>query len=270
MIDKIKDNLAQLIETVIVATCIVLPLMVDVQGMFRDYLKDNYLTPDNIFPYLVIKNGKYAIATGLFVIAYLNIRKHNKEASMNLRNVYHNYPYFWYCYCAKFLGIGNCDLVLVPIYMQFKLVIQSIFNNYPLNENDYPVMVDEPDIKVTKTNWSSNLHEINMILEDTYQIEIEQIPSEKNKLPTIKVSRNDGSVGRHFSPKFIESVINETRGLSNGVRVNVYATTNPLNTYNIAKRAFRNATRGNIAELYVYQQESTGDRLFKDKGRKIY
>ena len=155
--------------------------------------------------------------------------------------------------------------------MQFKLVIKSTFSEYPLNENDYPCLIDEPKIAVIKSSWESDLSEINMILEDTYPIEPKQIPRQKRKLPTIKISRNDeNDVGRHFSQKLIESVINEARGLSNGTTVNVYATTNPMNTFNIANRAFKNATRGNIAELYVYQQESTGNRLFVRKGRKVH
>ena len=271
LIDKIKDNSVQLIEIIVLIICVILPLVIDVPGLFEKYLKDNYLTPDNMAPYLMIKAGKYALAVGLFIIALLNIRKHNKEVTMNRRNVYHNYSYLWYYFCAKILNIEKCNLILVPIFMQYKLVIQNIFNDYPLNENDYPVVDDEPDVIISKSNWSTNFYEINVILEDTYLIDAKQIPREKRKLPTIKISRNDGSdVGRHFSQKFIESVINEIRGLRDGIRVNVYATTNPMNTYNIAKRAFTNADRGNVAELYVYQQGSTENRLFESKGKKIY
>mgnify|MGYP000853122451 FL=1 len=271
MRDWIKDNSDRLVEILILIACMILPFFIDVQGMFGDYLKNNYLTPDNIVPYLSIKGGRYILAIVLTLLCLFGIRKHNKEVTMNRKNIYHKYSYFWYWFCAKVLGIKKCSLVLVPIYMQFKLVIQSIFEDYPLDQGDYPVIDDETDIKTTKLNWSCNPSEINMILEDTYQIDIKQIPSEKSNLPTIKISRNDGnSTGRHFSQKFIESIITETRSLGNGVRVNVYATTNPMNTYNIAKQVFKIANRGNLAELYVYQQGSTGSRLFENKGKKIY
>jgi hypothetical protein len=271
MRDRVKDNLDQLIEILLLIACMVLPLFVDVQGMFGDYLKNNYLTPNNIIPYLSIKGGKYVLAIVLTFFCLLEIWKHNKEFTMNKKNIYHNYSYFWYWFCAKVLGIKKCSLILVPIYMQFKLVIQSTFEDYPLDQEDYPVIDDETDIKMTKTNWSGNKSEVNLIFEDTYNINLNQIPCEKRNLPTIKISRNDGSTnGRHFSQNFIESIINETRGLRSDVRVNVYATTNPMNTYNIAKRVFKNATRGNIAELYVFQQESTGNRLFKRKSKKIF
>jgi len=271
MIKKIKDNWIQLIETLILIACIVVPLLIDVKEMFGQYLDENYLTPDNAIPYLLIKSGKYVVAIGLFTIAFLRIRKHNKVVTMNRMNVYHDYSYVWYCYCAKFLGIEKCNLVLVPIHMQFKLVIQSVFNEFPMDETAYPVQDNEAEIKKSIANWSSCPTEISLLLEDTYPIVSKQIPPPKRNLPTLKISRNDGkSVGRHFSQKFIESIINGVRELDNGVKINVFATTNPMNTYNIAKQVFTNADRGNVAELYVYQQESSQSRLFKDKGKKIF
>jgi len=74
IIRKIKDNSIQLIETLILITCIVVPLLIDVKGMFGQYLEKNYLTPDNAIPYLIIKGGKYAVAIGLFAIAFRKIR----------------------------------------------------------------------------------------------------------------------------------------------------------------------------------------------------
>lgn len=271
MFKKVKDNSIQLVETLILIACIIVPLLIDVKGMFGQYLEENYLTPDNAIPYLLIMGGKYVGAIGLFVIALWRIRKHNEKVTMNRMNVYHDYSYIWYCYCSKILGIEKCNLVLVPIYMQFKLVIQSVFNEFPTDETTYPVQDNEVTVKISKANWSSSPNEINLLLEDTYPITTKQIPPTNRNLPTLKISRNDGkSVGRHFSQQYIESIINEVRHLDNGVKVNVYATTNPMNTYNIAKRVFTNATRGNVAELYVYQQESSKDRLFGNKGKKIY
>jgi len=140
-----------------------------------------------------------------------------------------------------------------------------------MDETTYPVQDNEMKIKTSKLSWSSSPAEINLLFEDTYPINSRQIPPVKRNLPTLKISRNDGeNVGRHFSQQYIESIINEVRELDNGVKVNVYATTNPMNTYHIAKRVFTNATRGNVAELYVFQQESSKNRLFKDKGKKIY
>jgi len=267
----IEDNSIQLGESIILIISIMVPFFLDIKGMFEQYLKDNYLTPDNVVQYLLIIRGKYAVAIGIFVIALIAIRKHNKEIIMNKRNVYHDYSFEWYCYCAKILGIDKCSLVLVPIFMQFKLVIQNVFNEFPLDETSYPVQDNEIGIKVSKVNWNLEYLEINLILEDTYPIFLSQIPSIKKNLPTLIISRNDGkNVSRHFSQQYIDRIINEVRQLKNGVIVNIYATTNPMNTLNISKRVFTNASRGNVASLYVFQQENTNERLFKSKGKKIY
>lgn len=149
-------------------------------------------------------------------------------------------------------------------------ILHGVFEEYPLDENSYPAEENET-INVSKTNWASNPTEVNIILEDTYPVLYSQIPCAKNKLPTIKVSRNDGkNFGRHFSQKFIENVITQIGNLNSGTKVNVFATTNPLNSLNIAKRAFTNGNRGNIDSLVVFQQDGYGKRLFQTKGKKIF
>lgn len=122
-----------------------------------------------------------------------------------------------------------------------------------------------------KENEGNKELNCNLILEDTYPINAKQIPEENRKLYTVKVSRNNkGNFGRHYSEKFVSEIIDELRKLPNGVTLNVYATTNPKNTLNIARRVFAQAERGNVSHLYVYQQSKTGERPFENKGKKIY
>ena len=88
---------------------------------------------------------------------------------------------------------------------------------------------------------------------------------------TIKISRNSGAdSSRHFSQKYIEAIIKCIRDLKGKVSVNVYATTNPMNTKHIAKRAFGLGERGNVEHLYVFQQSKDGRRRFEEKGKKIF
>lgn len=271
VIEKMKDNFLQIFETLILIVCVVFPLSIDVKSMFDQYLSENYLSPDNIVFNIVVERGEYAIAIGLFVFALVKIRKYNKDIMINKRNVYHNYPYFWYLYCANILGIKKCNLVLVPIYMQFKLAIHGVFDEFPLDESIYPIDENEAEITTRRSNWSSAPTEVNIILEDTYPIDYRQLPRSKRRLPTIKISRNDGNnFERHFSQKFIECTINEVRHLGHGTIVNIFATMNPMNTLSIARQVFMNANRGNISRLYVYQQGNSRERLFEERGRKIY
>ena len=60
------------------------------------------------------------------------------------------------------------------------------------------------------------------------------------------------------------------RHLPDSVTVNIFATTNPVNTRYIAQNTFQLANRDNIECLYVYQQSSVGNRNFESKGHKIY
>lgn len=268
------SNARQLIELAILIAIVVVPLLYNLPAVFEAYLAENQLSPDNFFIYLAIKKGNGIASFILLLIAWYYIRKANSddEFIMNQQYVYHNYPYWWYCFCAKILNIKKCNLILVPTFMQFKLVIRSTFREYPLNEEDFPTIDgQESDVKVTISNTDKQNDEINIILEDTYKISISQLPSRKRSIRTIKISRNDGiNVGRHFSQAYINTVINQIRKLDQKVTINIFSTTNPLNTIHIARRAFGLGNRGNINHLYVFQQSNEGDRVFEKEGHKIY
>lgn len=267
---KIKDNFVQIIEILILAMVIAIPFLLNIPEFFEEYLQDNYATPDNWFYYLAIEKGNAVASTVLFVAAYLTIRKFNSTFVMNRANVYHSYPYAWYWFCAKLLGIKKCNLVLVPIATQFKLVINSVFDDYPLEETAFPVVEDDSSVSVSKRNWEGKIREINLILEDTYPINDKQLPKLKKDLPTLTISRNDGDgVARHFSEKFISAVENEIRSMRGGLIVNVFSTTNPMNTLHIASRVFKMADRGNVDRLYVYQQRNSNGRKFENKGNRV-
>lgn len=273
IIKKIKANSVQVLEVLMLITVIFLPYILDIPSWFEDYLRDHKPEPEisNFLPYYILKAGNVAISLGLLFAVLIVIRRYNKEFVMNNDNVYHDYPFIWYWFCAKVLGIKKCNLILVPIYMQFKLVIKNIFKDYPLDEMDFPVIEAEPECIIEKKNMRADLSEINLILEDTYVIESNQIPFRKKSLPTVKISRNtDNSHTRHFSPKFINSVSEEVRKFPTVSRVNIYATTNPMNTLRIARSAFKMADRGNIEHLFVYQQKREGLRKFEQEGHRIY
>lgn len=270
VINAVKSNIRQILEIFVIIGAAILPQLVNLETLFKPYLDDNYISPDNWYWYLPLSQGKPLIMVALFIVAWLAVRKFNSNFIMNSINVYHDYPYGWYWFCAKVLGIHKCNLILVPIYMQFKLVINATFNEFPLNSDEYPTAKTEK-IEVTKIHTNQSLNEINILLEDTYPIKNEQIPISKRNLLTIKISRNDGTTrGRHFSQNFVETTINTVRTLDTIKEVNLYATTNPLNTMHIAKRVFSVADRGNIKHLYVFQQNNAGIRAFQNKGHKIY
>lgn len=269
--EKISSNGRQILEIVALIIVTSIPWVVDLQEIFKEYLADHPISPDDFFWQVAFRMGKPVASVVLFFAVLIGIRKFNQGFVMNRKRVYHDYCYAWYWFCAKILGIKSCDLVLVPIHMQFKLVIRATFQEYPLDETEYPVVENESDSKVSETNQEESTREINLVLEDTYAIEVRQIPKSKQGYRTIKISRNSGADNsRHFSQKYIEAIIKCVRGLKGKVSVNVFATTNPMNTKHIAKRAFGLGERGNVEHLYVFQQGKDGRRRFEEKGRKVF
>lgn len=267
----IKDSIIELLEIITLIGAFVIPYRINIPEIFKDYLTEKYPTPKDFLFFVTIEKGNAAIAIVLFLIVFKRIRKVNESILMNRENVYHDYPYLWYCFCAKILGIKKCNLVLVPIHIQFKLIINSIFDDYPINNDEYPQIDNKQDVSVIKNGAVSTAKIVNIILEDTYIIREDQIPYNLRSLPSIKISRNNGTdCSHHFSQQFVNVIVSEICSLRDGVTINVFATTNPKHNIGIAESAFKKADRGNISIIYVFQQKKTGDRYFEENGEKIY
>ena len=157
----------------------------------------------------------------------------------------------------------------VPIYMQFKLVLNDTFDKYNCGEFDKK---ENDTISVSKSNFSHETDEVNVMISDTYPLSLSQLPEIKKNIPTLLISRNNtNDVNRYDSPELVRYVVNEVRSLNNNIKkVNVYATTNPLNTKNIASSAFKLGGRDNFNEVRVFQQERDGIRKFNNKGIVVY
>lgn len=271
-ISFVKDNFF------IIAEIIVFIIIAYGSSLVPNTLVEKFSEPtgfaDISFSMIVLYCGKIGIWLIVSAMIYGGMRKFNADLVMNKGNRYHCSCYCWYWFCSHILGIKKCNLILVPIYLQFKLVINDVFEEYPFDEKRFPtlsqdtVTVEELVPAATGVNDS----EINLVLEDTYPIEINQIPERKRNLFTIKISRNrpDNIGQRYYSTQFIETVQSIVRHLPDSVTVNIFATTNPVNTRYIAQNTFQLANRGNIECLYVYQQSSVGNRNFESRGHKIY
>lgn len=223
---------------------------------------------DYIF-YFVWNKGNIAIGIFLFVLTLFIMRKWNENYMFNKGDEYKNYPYFWYWICAKFFGYTECNLILVPIYLQFKLVIRDTFSKYYCGEFEKK---DNDIVSVKKLNFSNSSDELNMIIADTYPLQETQIPRDKRLKPTIIISRdNVVDHNRYNSPELVQKVVNEVRNLPSSIKkVNIYATTNPYNTMKIAQDAFKLGERSNVDLITVFQQKRTGSRKFEQAGKIVY
>lgn len=224
---------------------------------------------DYIF-YFVWNKGDIAIGIFLFVVTLFIMRKWNKNDIFNKGDEYKNYPYSWYWICAKVLGYTECNLILVPIYLQFKLVIRDTFPKYYCGELEKK---DSDVISVERLNFSRVSDELNMIIADTYPLQVSQIPRNKRLKPIIIISRdNVVDHNRYNSPELVGKVVNEVRNLPSSIRkVNIYATTNPHNTMKIAQNAFKLGERSSLDLITVFQQKRTdSERKFEQAGKIIY
>lgn len=257
--DFFKESKIQLVETLIIIGIPIITFCFDIATKISTFLPNKTKVEDlNSFIIVFIRiGGNLAIAIVLVISFYLLCRyKINSKHTMNTQNCFHEYPYWWYMYCSKFLGFKTCNLVLVPNYLQYKLVINQVFDEFLPEQKEYPEVEDDT-ISVTTFNERKRGGDINLIISDTYPINIDKLPNNTKELYTIIISRdkNVSDNSRHYSPKLIETVTNQVRSFNNGTDLNVYSSVNPFNAQRIAEQAFKQGDRGPIEHLSVYKQE---------------
>lgn len=269
-IGKIIDNGRAIFQIILLVICFLFPKHVNLSEIIRTLFGGQSPDFSTAKYYYLMQSGNWTMGILLAIIVLFKfIRKSNEDKILFNGNIYHDYPYIWFWFCSKILGYNSCNLILVPIAMQYKLVIRGTFEKYPIPEESFP----EKDMNVVvkyDNKDAENANEINLILEDTYPITKNQIPELKKPLRTIiiKHDRKD-DVSRIYNIKFVKEICKEARALPEKAIVNIYSTTNPRHNYEIAKQAFSLANRGNIKELYIYQQEKENTRKFS-KRKKIY
>lgn len=269
---KVKENSRSIAEIIVLVVAVFIPSKIDATGLIGLCFKNTLIDFDNIKYLFLLNAGNWVIGLIFMLYLLLKIRGYNKGKMFNTQNVYHNYPYLWYWFCAKILGYEKCNLKLVPIFAQFKLVLNDTFPEYYVGaDEDYPVIENE-HIDIQKKNYNQVSEEVNLILADTYPIDIrQQIPINKRRLSMIIIERDRTDVSRYYSPQFVAKIVDEVRRLPSNVKdINVYATTNPKHTLKIVRDAFKLAERENIEKLVVFQQEKNGNRKFGRKGKVIY
>ena len=269
-VKEIKESIRSIIEICMIIFAFFFPKLVNVTKVIEICFKNTEINFDNIKYYLMLQAGNWFLGIILAVWILNRIRRFNEDKMFNTMNIYHDYPYAWYWFCAKILGYKKCNMQRVPIYMQFKLTLNDTFGEYYVGEDSDYIVNDDEQIKIERLNCNMAINEINLILADTYPIAKEQIPIDKRKLMTIELSRNQGDYNRYFSSSYIKTIVNEVRGLPDNVRnINIFATTNPKHTFKIASSVFKMADRGNVDKVLVFQQNKDGTRRFERKGRPV-
>lgn len=258
---RIADKGEQLLEISVIAAAAIAPSLIDVQSVIAapDRVELDLLS---LLTYYAAKFGNLGIGVFLAAVAIAAFRKVNSKRVVNRGALYHEHGMLWYRFCSKVLGYSTCSLARVPVSTQFKLVLDDTFDKYDFGEIEKEA--DNSEIEVFPPpgtegfpSPSNQARRVNLLVSDTYPISLEILPDDCRENTAVSVRRmaNKSSFARRYSPKLVDAVTDVVRRLPQGSGVNVFATTNPKNTYEIVNKVFKTGGRDNIDALYVYKQQ---------------
>ena len=268
----IFDSARELIQILSLISCLLAPTIINLAGIIKTLLGDVSPTIENAKYYYLMISGN--LTMGFLIAVYVLfhiIRKSNKEKIYNKGNIYHNKPYWWYWMCSNILGYEKCNLILVPIYTQYKLILRDTFEEYPFEESAFPQKECQINVERKLNETNEFYKNINLVIQDTYPIYDEQIPFNFRHNNTILVKRSFSRFGeRVYSKELVDCIVEEIRRLKDDdITLNIFSTTNPKNTFEIVRKAISLGERGNVKHVYVFQQNRDGERNFDDKSHKV-
>ena len=269
--NRIKDWIRPILQFSAIMTLIVFECIFNASDLLDSFIENVGFQNSELPDWLRIASayGRWPLSIAVLIIVWLWIRRVNKEAVINPdNNIYHEHAYFSYYICSKFLGYKKCRLKGVPIPIQVKLVVNGVFEDFIINEGIHTAPEkDKAKVKLPKTYTST----VNIIICDTYKATLKQLPGSVLQFSTVEIDRSSDDHTRYDSEELIKSVISTIRNLPKTVtELNVFMTTNPKNTYRIAKEAFAIAGRDRIKHIYVFSQEKEEPRNYESKGLKIF
>lgn len=207
-------------------------------------------------------------STATYIVLYLLIstsllmifRKKNAERTFNDgHSVYlHNcYKRLWIA--ANLLGYRKLQLIGVSIPMQFELINNGVFSEF-ISESSV-VQYDEfkGEIIVEYLIENKKNKVVNLLVCDTYDIPIEKLAPDYLENTTVKISsQRNYSGNRYNNPLLVSTVREEVQKIVNTYNeVNLFMTTNPLNTQGIVGKAFLTLDRSGFDKVSVIQMDDT-------------
>ena len=212
------------------------------------------IIPDN-------SNATYIVLYVLISTSLLMIfRKKNAERTFNDgHSVYlHNcYKRLWIA--ANLLGYRKLQLIGVSIPMQFELINNGVFSEF-ISESSV-VQYDEfkGEIIVEYLIENKKNKVVNLLVCYTYDIPIEKLAPDYLENTTVKISsQRNYSGNRYNNPLLVSTVREEVQKIVNTYNeVNLFMTTNPLNTQGIVGKAFLTLDRSGFDKVSVIQMDDT-------------
>lgn len=210
-------------------------------------------------------------ASGLFLALLIGyyIYKSNNKKIFNLKGIYISKEFVFKI--ASYVGYQECNLVNMPIYIQYRLLIRRVFTKFTIasfniEENDSPCIVPQIEIFSSPTELDTMI----LILEDTYEIKNNQIEDQISKISSnkriqIKISRYSGTKIRKCDLSFVNAIRQVIAHYATNTTIHIFATTNPKNNMRIFEQCFASLERDTIKKIYVYDQSKDGERIFDKK-----
>lgn len=207
----------------------------------------------------------------LFSVIFIALRNFNKNRVFMSGNLYGTSYYIFYK-LARVLGFNKISLIRKPYYIMFKILMNNDFEELVNLDIENEQLVSDISIKTDESNFHNinNLRECNLIISDTYKINIEQLPIDKQDIDTIAIER----IGHKKIRVSSQELVNEVRKavikiMNTGAKINLFMTTSTFNTYKIITECFMQADRDKM-EVEIFQQDTTDkNKKFNDKGKKV-
>ncbi|MFT8928354.1 MAG: hypothetical protein ABF969_03335 [Sporolactobacillus sp.] len=201
----------------------------------------------------------------IFVSLMYFIRKNNKDAIYNGKGtIYYEYPYIFFWINSKILGYNKIQLAGIPIYLQFKLVLNNTFHTI-IPDAGKQFQEEETTTETLCENFNQSTSTLNLILEDTYQISLQSLPDELRGLPRITVRTSQDIQGKRYkNPEFISEIRKIVSKYNTKYEtVNIFSTANPANNIEIINSSFRQFGRIGFKKVYVYQMDTPSCKYIK-------
>ena len=217
----------------------------------------------------IVINCAMTLIIALLLIWGFN-NKYKGGYRLNHTNRYHIEKYWGYWVCSKILGIRRCELKLVPIPIQYKLLFDDTFSDFVLP--DGIEQVPEPQMIHMECfgECIDKCNNCNLIIADTYSITRSQLPDEcKNYYSVAIYSSSIGPV-RYYKPDLVHKIRDVIHHLPLHIStLHIFATTNPVNNCYIVKTALNTGGRDHLEKIMVYFQSSSENRDFQH-GMEVY
>lgn len=188
------------------------------------------------------------------IITLLIFKFYNSKRVFEVtNNTYGDYPIFIWRTIRYLFSYKKLSLKYIPIHLQLNLINLGFFEF----EEYYDSVAEDDSVNVdVKLPKKITGESIAFLIEDSYKIDINQLPKTINRDNIIVFTRLNMSDNRRlYTRKMIQAVDESILNLPNSVKViELFMNTNPLTTLKLAKNCFFSGGRRRF-KLRIYQYQ---------------